>query len=155
VRSVGRTADDAVELRPVALEDVLPIRQRILRPHQRVADVEFDGDRRPGALHVGAFVADRLVGAASVLPDAHPELADPNAWRVRGMALDDDLRDRGIGGALLERCVEHARSSGGTLVWCNARIRAVPFYERHGFVTDGEPFDVESIGPHFRMRRML
>ncbi|MGZ4113898.1 MAG: GNAT family N-acetyltransferase [Actinomycetota bacterium] len=152
---MGRAADDAVEVRPVTLEDVLRIRQRILRPHQRVEDVEFDGDRRPGALHVGAFVAGRLVGAASVLPDAHPEVPDPNAWRIRGMAVDDDLRDRGIGGALLERCIEHARSSGGTLVWCNARIRAVPFYERHGFVTEGEPFDVEVIGPHVRMRRTL
>ncbi|MGZ4147470.1 MAG: GNAT family N-acetyltransferase, partial [Actinomycetota bacterium] len=103
---MGRAADDAVEVRPVTLEDVLRIRQRILRPHQRIEDVEFDGDRRPGALHVGAFVAGRLVGAASVLPDAHPEVPDPNAWRIRGMAVDDDLRDRGIGGALLERCIE-------------------------------------------------
>ncbi|MGZ4151497.1 MAG: GNAT family N-acetyltransferase [Actinomycetota bacterium] len=152
---MGRTADDAVEIRPVALEDVLPTRQRILRPHQRVEDVEFEGDRRPGALHVGAFVAGRLVGAASVLPDAHPEVPDPNAWRIRGMAVDDDLRDRGIGGALLERCVEHARSSGGTLVWCNARVGAVGFYERHAFLSEGEPFDVDVIGPHVRMRRTL
>jgi GNAT superfamily N-acetyltransferase len=155
VRFVGRAADDAVEVRPVALEDVLPIRQRILRPYQRVQDVEFEGDRRPGALHVGAFVADRLVGAASILPHAHPVLADPNTWRIRGMAVDDDVRDRGIGGALLDRCLDHARSRGAALVWCNARIGAVRFYERHAFLSEGDPFDVDLIGRHVRMRRTL
>jgi GNAT superfamily N-acetyltransferase len=155
VRFVGRAADAAVEVRPVALEDVLPVRQRILRPHQRVEDVEFEGDRRAGALHVGAFVADRLVGAASILPHAHPVLADPNTWRVRGMAVDDDVRDRGIGGALLDRCLDHARSRGARLVWCNARIGAVRFYERHAFVSEGAAFDVDLIGAHVRMRRTL
>jgi GNAT superfamily N-acetyltransferase len=150
-----RTADTAVEVRPVPLAEVLPVRQRVLRPHQRVEDVEFQGDRRPGALHLGAFEGARLVGVASVLPDRHPVLPDGDAWRIRGMAVDEDARGRGVGGLLLQACVDHARSLGAALVWCNARVRAVAFYERHGFVVDGDVFDVDVIGPHVRMHRPL
>lgn len=148
-----RTADEAIELGPLALADVLLFRQRLLRPHQRVNEVEFEGDRRPGALHVGAFVGGRLAGVASVLPDAHPDRSDRGAWRIRGMAVDEGVRGRGLGGALLERCVDHARSHGAASVWCNARIGAVPFYERHAFVVQGDVFDVDVIGPHVRMTR--
>jgi GNAT superfamily N-acetyltransferase len=151
-----RAAGAAVEVRSIPLADVLPVRQRVLRPHQRVEDVEFEGDRRPGALHVGAFEGGRLVGVASVLPDRHPDLPDVvDAWRVRGMAVEEIARGRAVGGLLLERCVDHARSRGGTLVWCNARVGAVAFYERHGFVVEGAVFDVDVIGPHVRMRRAL
>jgi GNAT superfamily N-acetyltransferase len=147
--------DRTVQIRPVELADVLPARQEVLRPHQRVDEVEFEGDRRPGALHVGAYAGDRLVGVASVVPDRHPGSSDPNAWRVRGMAVVHDARSAGIGGMLLERCVNHARHRGATLVWCNARVRAIPFYARHGFVAEGDVFDVGVIGPHVRMRRSV
>jgi GNAT superfamily N-acetyltransferase len=146
-----------VEIRPLPLEAVLPLRQRVLRPHQRVSEVVFDGDRRPGALHLGAFAAGRVVGVASVMPEPEPDAAvgDRDAHRIRGMAVEEGWRGGGIGGRLLERCVEHAASGGAGLVWCNARIGAVPFYERHGFERDGPVFDVPRIGAHVRMRRRL
>ena len=150
-------ARDRVEIRTVPLGDVLPLRQRVLRPHQRVDDVDFDGDRRPGALHLGAFDGRRLIGCASILPDplAGRTDADVGAWRVRGMAVERAFRYAGVGGLLLERCVEHVRDRGASLVWCNARVRASPFYERHGFVPEGDVFEVDAIGWHVRMRRAL
>jgi GNAT superfamily N-acetyltransferase len=144
-----------VEIRTVALEDVLPTRRRVLRPHQRIDEVAFDGDRRHGAAHVAALVDGRVIGVASVVPQAHPDGGAPGAWRIRGMAVDDDRRGRGIGGRLLERCLAHARANGAQLVWCNARVRAVPFYERHGFEREGAAFDVPHIGPHVRMRLLV
>ena len=148
----GPASPGEVEIRAVAPGDVLAIRRRVLRPHQRVDEVAFDGDRDARALHVGAFAGGGLVGVATVAPEPHPDGRHPGAWRIRGMAVDDDRRGRGIGGRLLERCLEHARANGADLVWCNARIRAVPFYERHGFEREGAAFDVPRIGPHVRMR---
>ena len=37
------------------------------------------------------------------------------------------------------------------MVWCNARTPARGFYERYGFVAEGEEFELPDIGPHFRM----
>jgi predicted GNAT family N-acyltransferase len=40
-------------------------------------------------------------------------------------------------------------------MWCNARIPAVPFYERLGWKTFGAAFEVAGIGPHVKMFRGL
>jgi len=46
-------------------------------------------------------------------------------------------------------------SRGGGLLWCNARVPAVAFYERAGFEVRGEPWDEPHIGPHVAMLRRV
>ena len=41
--------------------------------------------------------------------------------------------------------------SGGGLLWCNARLAAVGFYERAGMVTTGDVWEEPVIGPHIAM----
>ncbi len=148
------TLQAEIGYRPAELTSVRELRQRLLRPHQGVEELVYRGDDHPDALHLGAFAGGRLVGIASVAPD--PSAArEPDAWRLRGMATEPGVRERGIGGELLERCVAHAGRGGAALVWCNARTRAEPFYRRHGFEPVGEVFDVPVIGPHVRMVRRL
>jgi predicted GNAT family N-acyltransferase len=149
-------SDDVIEIRAVTAEDVRPIRRRVLRAGLPRPDVAFEGDDADDTFHAGAFVDGRLVAVATVLRRPPPDApaAEP-AWQVRGMATEPAARGRGLGGELLERCVEHVVRAGGGVVWCNARTRAVPFYERHGFVRDGEAFDVADLGPHVRMRRRV
>jgi GNAT superfamily N-acetyltransferase len=71
------------------------------------------------------------------------------------MATLPEHRGRGLGGELLERCVDHARRRGATVVWLNGRTGAISFYERHGFAGDGVTFEVTGLGPHVRLRRWL
>lgn len=144
-----------VELRPAGLDEIRRIRHLVLRPHQRPEDLVYAGDDAADALHLGAFEDGRLVGIASVSREPPPGADDPGAWRVRGMATLPEARGRGIGGRLLEACIEHARLRGASLVWCNGRIRATPFYERHGFHVVRGPFDVPGIGPHDELHRSL
>jgi hypothetical protein len=40
-------------------------------------------------------------------------------------------------------------------VWCNARTPAVGFYEKLGFSTIGEEFELPPIGPHYLMEIWL
>jgi GNAT superfamily N-acetyltransferase len=95
------------------------------------------------------------VAVASLTREPPPGSDDPTAWRLRGMATLPAARGRGLGGRLLEACLDHARARGGASVWCNARTRALVFYERHGFVAAGEPFDLPGLGPHLELRRPL
>lgn len=141
-------------------EVVRPLRQRVLRPHQTVAEQVYDGDDAPLAAHFAVRDGDAVVGIASITPEPFPggPRAGPGAgdFRVRGMATDAERgRGSGAGGALLGACVAHARGVGGGRVWCNARTPARGFYERAGFVTVGEEFTMPGIGPHHLMYLLL
>jgi GNAT superfamily N-acetyltransferase len=71
------------------------------------------------------------------------------------MATAERWRSRGIGARVLAAAVDHVLAGGGRLLWCNARLPAVPFYERAGFVRVGEEWDEPFIGPHVAMQRVL
>lgn len=133
---------------------VRPLRQRVLRPHQTVAEQVYAGDDDPRAAHFAALDGrDQVVGVASITPEPHPGGdGGPGDFRVRGMATDPEGgRGTGAGGALLHACLDHARAAGATRVWCNARTPARGFYERYGFVAEGEEFALPEIGPHYVM----
>ncbi|HEX6230125.1 MAG TPA: GNAT family N-acetyltransferase [Actinomycetota bacterium] len=144
-----------IEYRTADLADVRELRHRLLRPHQRPEELVYPGDHLPDALHLGAFERGALVGVASICREPPPGSEEPRAWRIRGMATEPAVRGRGIGGELLGRCVAHAAERGAAVVWCSARVRAEPFYRRHGFAVVRGPYDVPAIGPHVEMRRRL
>jgi GNAT superfamily N-acetyltransferase len=146
---------DVIHVIAVDAAVVRPLRQAVLRPHQTLADQVYPGDAVPGARHFAASEADSpVLGVASIAPEPYPR-ADgaPGAddWRIRGMATEPGARGRGVGALLLGACLEHARTEGATRVWCNARSGVRGFYEREGFVVDGEEFELPGIGPHLLM----
>jgi predicted GNAT family N-acyltransferase len=140
-----------VEQVPVYL--VLALRQKVLRPHQNVADVGFDGDA--AGTHFAAFdAASEIVGVVSLIGEPRDEIGT-SRWRLRGMATDPDYQGQGVGRALMTGLLDFAARSGGGAVWCNARLHAVGFYERFDFVITGDVFEEPEIGPHVRMERAV
>lgn len=71
------------------------------------------------------------------------------------MATADGHRGRGLGAEVLGTLLERVAERGGGAVWCNARMRAVPFYLRAGFHPAGEVFVLPDIGPHQAMWRAV
>jgi GNAT superfamily N-acetyltransferase len=144
-------------IRRVTAAACLPLRREILRKGLTGMPASFDGDDDPRAIHLAAYLGERQVGVVTLLPHAPPEdmgeSADPPGWQLRGMAVEPDCRRTGVGHKLLA-AVERELGAELTraILWCNARIEAVPFYERGGWETVGETFDVPRIGPHYRMR---
>jgi len=142
---------------PIAAAETRPLRQSVLRPQQKAEELVYPGDDDPRSRHLGAFVDDRLVGIASLYVEPMPDVTDASAsdWRLRGMATLPEARGTGLGGALLEACLEHIRSMGGTRLWCNARVPASGFYVRYGFLVHGDAFELPGIGPHYLMSRSI
>jgi len=147
------TASPHVRVRAVAPDVVRPLRQKVLRPHQTVADQVYAGDDAAGAAHFAAFDADdRVVGIASITPEPYPHGPASSDLRVRGMATDPETgRGRGAGALLLRACLDHALTTGATRIWCNARSPVRGFYEREGFTVDGAELELPEIGPHVLM----
>jgi GNAT superfamily N-acetyltransferase len=148
---------DRVTLERVPPEVVLPLRQRVLRPHQPMTEVRFPGD---DDVRTGTYAAlaphGEVIGVVTVHPEPCPwRPAEDGAWRLRGMATADHARGLGIGSALLRAALDHVVAAGGGLVWCNARTPARGFYARAGFSAYGEPWDLGDRGPHVRMWRQV
>jgi ribosomal protein S18 acetylase RimI-like enzyme len=148
-------------LRAVNAADTRPLRQRVLRPNEKVDALVWPHDDAPETLHAGAFLSGAMVATATLHREPPPRAHFPNgehdatAWRLRGMATDPDLRARGLGRALVDMCILHARARGGTLVWCNARASAAGFYDKLGFARHGDAFELPNIGPHYVMSKLL
>jgi ribosomal protein S18 acetylase RimI-like enzyme len=73
------------------------------------------------------------------------------------MALNANWRGRGIGTALAEKCIDHAKLAAGRMVWCSARESAFGFYRSIGFELVGELYNRADItGERYaRMARYL
>jgi len=138
----------SVEVRAVDPAQTRPLRQAVLRPHESLE--ELATHEPPGVHAVGAFEGGEMIACGFVCPDG-----GPGAWRVRGMATDPAHRGRGVGGAILDALVDHARAQGATRVWCNARTPALSLYARAGFEPESEEFEIPGIGPHFVMGRRV
>lgn len=142
-------------VQPITAAEVRQLRHAVLRPFEAPEQIRYHGDEDPDTLHAGAFLGARLAGIATVCREPMPAGREPAAWRLRGMATLPEARGLGLGRQLLEACFAHIRAHGGTLLWCNARVNALGFYEHLGFIAEGEEFEIVPIGPHYVMTRRL
>jgi predicted GNAT family N-acyltransferase len=141
---------DGVTVRRATLEEVFGLRCEVLFKGTNRPAAEYGEDRDPHTVHVAAFDAGRIVCCATFLPS---EWNGQPAWQLRGMATEAGYRGRGLGGRVLLLGEELCRESGPDRAWCNARVAAVPFYERHGWRTVSEEFKIPGVGPHRRMAK--
>lgn len=134
-------------------DTVRPLRQRVLRPGRPAEDVTYSADAE--AAHFAAYdPAGTVVGVATAFPEPHPVTGEAG-WRLRGMAVEESVRGTGCGSQVLAATMAHARDSGARLIWCNARVGALAFYTRHGFVAEAGAFEIPGGGPHRRLRQEL
>jgi N-ethylmaleimide reductase len=171
----------AIVVGEVVVERILHLRRVVLWPWKTVdEEARIDVDARPEGFHVAAVEGDfrsgRVVSCASMfqLPIKPPpgttaqELAaegavkapglvlfGANTWQLRAMATDEAVRGRGVGRLALDAAMEGAAWRGAKTLWCNARLRAVAFYERAGWVKIGPMFEIPQIGPHYVMVRAV
>lgn len=67
------------------------------------------------------------------------------------MAVLENHRKKDFGKALIIHCEEECNNQGVDLIWFNARIEAIGFYEKMGYQRTGTPFDITDVGKHVLM----
>jgi GNAT superfamily N-acetyltransferase len=97
-----------------------------------------EGDRRTTWL---ATLRDSPVGMASLFEYRRmprPGRPDSRWGYVSNMFVREELRDRGIGSALLDAVIAAAEERGYARLVLSPSAEALPFYRRAGFVVPGE-----------------
>jgi predicted GNAT family N-acyltransferase len=130
--TTGRNALEAVRFKVFVEEQHVP------------AEEEWDAED-PHSRHVVALAADGTpIGTGRLLRDGH----------IGRMAVLKEWRGGGIGSALLSRLLQLAREARHEVARLHAQTHAMGFYEKHGFVAEGEEF-MEAGIPHFVMSLRL
>lgn len=127
---------EAVIVREGELSELLPLRRRVLRPGFDVRASDYDSS--PGIRHVVAVDGTEVVGCATVYPCGFED--EPAAWQLRGMAVAPEVQGTGVGARVLLGAIDIIREAGAPLLWANARVTALGFYERLGFEVVGEEY---------------
>jgi GNAT superfamily N-acetyltransferase len=123
----------------------------MLRPNGTIEDCMFQGDNDELTFHLGAFVDKKLVSVASFYFERNSIFTDPYQYRLRGMATLPEHQGQGLSSALLMTAFPVIKQNQCTLLWCNAREKALGFYTKVGFKPTGELFTIQNIGKHMLM----
>jgi GNAT superfamily N-acetyltransferase len=127
----------------------------MLREGRPREEAIFTGDEEDQTFHLGAFVDNKLVSVASFYFERHPSLEDEYQYRLRGMATLPEFQRQGLSSALLKMAFPIIKQNLCSVLWCNARARAMGFYQQVGFEKVGEEFDIPTVGPHYLMFKKI
>ena len=72
--------------------------------------------------------------------------------KLERFAVLPEFRNRGLGGIILKEVINDVMPLGKT-IYLHSQLRAVPFYERHGFVKEGPLFYEAGMG-HYYMKKI-
>lgn len=144
---------DAIQVRQIAYGSVeyaesLRLRNEVLRRPlgMDLANDDLSGD--VGALHIGAFAGERLVGILLL------RTVGEGVLQMKQVAVDESLRGQSVGRKIVEYAETLAAAQGCAEIVLHAREVAVPFYEKLGYAREEERF--EEIGiPHYVMNKKL
>lgn len=144
-----------LEIKQIEPESTFEIRHKLLRPMQALEECRYELDEHPDTFHAGAYVDHKLVSIASFSKESHPEIPGKNQYRLRGMATLPDFRGRKAGSSVLFYAESVLKKKNVDVWWCNARETVSGYYEKQGCQTMGEIFNIEPIGPHKLMYKIL
>lgn len=135
--------------------ETFSVRHPVLRQGKPIESCRFDGDELPTTHHFGLFIENNLVGVISVFEKQHSLFADPRQFQIRGMAVLEHYQKKGLGESLMKHAEDFIKTQNGTLIWFNARIIAVGFYQKLGYQIIGDAFEIADVGTHYVLFKRL
>ena len=144
-----------VEINKVDAEKIRPLRHSELRKGQDYSTTSYLKDYEEGTFHMACIVDDKIVTCATFYAQTSMKMKSNNAYRLRGMATDSNFQRKGYARNLMVESFKELKKRNCDMLWCNARLVAVSFYESLGFKIKGELFDIAEIGPHYYMYKEI
>ncbi|MDX2231254.1 MAG: GNAT family N-acetyltransferase [Leptolyngbyaceae cyanobacterium bins.349] len=141
-----------LRIRTAELPDDLPqihkIRYLVFQIEQGVApELEFDG-KDDESSHLLALINQEAVATVRLRP------LNLATIKLERFAVLQQFRGQGVGYHLMQYSLDWVRQNQITQVQMNAQLAVQGFYEKFGFVAEGNVFEEAGI-PHIRMKKLL
>lgn len=127
----------------------LELRQRVMRLPLGLDLYKDDLSHEPEYAHFAAIDEHGVVRGVVVASVREDGTAD-----VRAATVDDSLQRSGCGRILMGIMENYCRAKGIPEVVLHSRKTALGFYEKLGYILEGEEF-IEVTIPHFQVRKKL
>lgn len=142
-----------IEIKRITPQETYTIRKDVLRGNIPLP-FEFNGDFEESTFHLGVFKEDKLIAISSYMKANNVHFKGEQ-YQLRGMATLNEYQGFGAGKLMMQEAFSILTRLKVDYLWCNARIIAVKFYEKHGLKTMGASFDIPLIGEHFVMFKQI
>ena len=138
-------------IKKITAKETYSVRLPVLRKGKPIESCRFEGDDLETTRHFGLYLSQELVGIVSLFKKINPSFTEKNQYQIRGMAVLENHRKKDFGKALIVYCEEECSNQEVDLIWFNARVEAIGFYEKMGYLKKGIPFEIPDVGEHIVM----
>ena len=121
-------------------QDARLIRELVFIVEQNIPEQDEWDDQDAISKHFVVYDRDQPVATARLLQDNS----------VGRVAVIQKYRGQGIGWLIMLEIIEHAQQQQYPFLKLSSQLHAISFYEKLGFVTQGDPYDECGI-PHIEM----
>ena len=136
-------------VKKISALETIDLRSRILRPSQAIELCHYAEDDFASSFHLGIFQNEKIISNGTFLQQAYDKFPQAKVpYRLRGMATDPLFQRQGLGSLIIAQALEELKTRGCDLLWFNARTSAEIFYDKLGFKSLDQIFDIPLIGPH-------
>jgi GNAT superfamily N-acetyltransferase len=138
-------------IKKIPSTETFSVRHHVLRAGKPIESCIFNGDDLETTLHFGLYIEQELVGIVSLFQKCNPVFKEQNQYQIRGMAVLQNHQRKDFGKALILHSEAYCKNQNVDLIWFNARVEAVGFYEKMGYQKNGSSFEIPDVGEHILM----
>ena len=143
-------------LKAVPVSVIINLRHRVLRADKPIATASFGGDSLPSTFHFAAFLREEDTEPVCCVTYNESTWEGEKAFQLRGMATDPEHQNLGIAAALLSFTEKTLyKQTKVRHFWCDARVSAVGFYKKQGWIVISDKFMIDGVGSHYKMLMVL
>ncbi len=138
-----------LKIREIQAIETYDLRLKVLKTSEKYI-YKYQGDFDTKTKHFGAFLDENCIGIVSVMKNSLAAYSQKQI-QLRGMAVAPKMQGKNVGKQLIQFIEKQYKQKNVSLIWCNAREYAVPFYKKLGFESIGDKFYIEHVCFHYKM----
>ena len=140
-----------METRVISSELTYEIRKQVLWPHIKNGDYSISVDKHPDTFHLGTFLDKKIVSIGTFVKQENNNFNCKEQYRLRAMATDRKYRKKNAAKTLFLKAIEILKNKNTNLLWCDARIGAIKFYQSVNMKSLEGIYNIPHIGEHKTM----